>query len=624
MYNDPARRESGNFTSSRGRLLSRFLRFRLRSRRMLSTLNAVLFFLAAMGALACLSSLVVYFGFDHTAAEYRTLKRILRSVQFLFIVQILFSEIFRTGSALRLRSRMAHMCFEIPVLLTIIRLIYPRPEHPWLPMLDGLLYSPVFYSVALTAYSVVMLSLAVTYAFNRRTNPSLMLSISFLVLILIGSLLLSLPKCNNQPLSYVDALFISTSAVSITGLTPVNVATQFTPLGMLILGLLIQVGALGVMTFTCFFALFFSGNTNIYSQIILRDVIYTRSMSSLIPTLLYILTFTIIVELIGAAAIWWSVAGTMGLSDSEYVTFALFHSVSAFCNAGFSTIDGGMSNPALLIGNQSIYWITTVLIIAGAIGFPILVNFKDALFQQIKRLLRIGGKRGLQPAAVHIYNMNTKIVLTTFFILTATGALLFFGFEYGNSLRDMSLGEKITQSVFNSAVPRSAGFSSVNPAGFLNVTLLMVMFLMWVGGASQSTAGGVKVNTLAAICLNLKAIVTGAPKVTAFKRNIAIGSIRRANAVVALSIFSYLTVSMLLVWFEPAIDARSLLFESLSALFTVGSSLGATPLLNDKSLIVLSVAMFVGRVGIISLLTGLVPSSSATAVSYPNDNIIIS
>lgn len=395
------------------------------------------------------------------------------------------------------------------------------------------------------------------------------------------------------------------------------------PLGLSVLALLIQFGALGVMTFTSFFALFFSGSASIYSQLILRDVIYSKSMNSLIPTLLYILAFTITVELAGAALIFASIHGTLGFTLRQELVFAAFHSLSAFCNAGFSTLPGGLSNPVLLNSNVSLYWIMTLLIVAGSIGFPILVNTKDAVAAFAKQFFCRLRRRPAPAKALHQFNMNTKIVLFTFMLLLAGGSVLFFVLEYSNSLKGLPLAEKITQAVFNSAVPRSAGFSSVNPDGFLNVTLVMILFLMWVGGGSQSTGGGIKVNTLAAIWLNLRAIVTGAPRVTAYRRTIATGSIRRANAVVAISILSYTLLSFLLLGIEHDLPARAVLFESCSALFTVGSSLGITGQLCDTSKFLLCIAMFLGRVGIISLLIGVVKSSAATKAEYPSDNIII-
>ena len=200
---------------------------------------------------------------------------------------------------------------------------------------------------------------------------------------------------------------------------------------------------------------------------------------------------------------------------------------------------------------------------------------------------------------------------------------LFLLFEYDNALAGMTLRDKIIQSVFNSFVPRSSGFSSVNPAGFLNITLIMFVVLMWIGGASQSTAGGIKVNTLAAMILNLKAVVLGRDRVTAFRRTISVPSLRRAHAVIGLSVLAYIFYAMLIMWLEPDLGTRALLYEAASALFTVGSSLGITPMLGTSSKILLCTAMFLGRVGIISLLIGIVGTHTDPPARYPSDNIII-
>ena len=187
----------------------------------------------------------------------------------------------------------------------------------------------------------------------------------------------------------------------------------------------------------------------------------------------------------------------------------------------------------------------------------------------------------------------------------------------------MSLDKKLAQSLFNAIAPRSVGFSSVNPADFLNVTLVLVLFLMWIGGGSQSTAGGIKVNTFAAISLNLGAIITGRRRVTVFHRAVSVSSIRRANAVVATSILAYTAFSLVLLFLEPTLPARAVLFESASALFTVGSSLGVTPMLSDASKAVCCVAMFLGRVGIISLFMGLAGKPNDEQPVFPEENIRI-
>jgi Trk-type K+ transport system membrane component len=224
---------------------------------------------------------------------------------------------------------------------------------------------------------------------------------------------------------------------------------------------------------------------------------------------------------------------------------------------------------------------------------------------------------------IHIYNLNTKISLYTTLIIFAVTIVVFLFLEYNNSLAGFSLYDKISQAVFNATTPRSSGFVSVNPAGFLNVTIVFILFLMWIGGASQSTAGGIKVNTFAAILINLKAIILGRDKVTVFNRTIAVASVRRANAVVTLSIVSYLFFAMVLLYLEPALPTKELLFEACSALFTIGSSLGVTEMLGSASKLLLIFAMFIGRVGILSLLIGLTGNRSDKPVGYPTDNIII-
>lgn len=584
-----------------------------------SAILSILAFIASVGFIACI---IIHMGYDHTASEKADIMRAVRVIEGIFVARVVYELVFRFRRTVK-SSRPFKWVVDIAVLVTVLPWIYPRPEHPWIPVLDTILYSRYFLFSAVGAYAALTFCYGVMQSVGKRTNPSLLLSGSFLVFIFVGTLLLMLPKSTYTGISFADALFVSTSAVCITGLTPVDISVTFTPMGNIILAILVQIGALGVMTFTSFFALFFSGGASIYNQLLLRDIFYSKSMNALVPTLLYILTFTIAVELAGAVAVYISIEGTLGPTANDEICFALFHSLSAFCNAGFSILPEGMSNPLLMYGNTSIYWITTVLIIAGAIGFPILVNFKDAVFDRVRRIRNRLHHRPVEVKNVHPYDMNTKIVLTTFFALFIAGTVAFWLLENNNSLAGMGNFEKLTQAAFNSATPRSAGFSSMNPAGFMNVTIFLLLVLMWIGGASQSTAGGIKVNTLAAVLLNLRAIVTGKSKAVAFRRTVSVFSIRRANAVVTLSILSYVFYAVTLMVLEPGLPTRALLFEACSALFTVGSSLGVTSSLSTPSLVLLSTAMFLGRVGIISLLVGLAGRHHDSSATFPADSIII-
>lgn len=581
-------------------------------------LNVITF----VASVVCIVTLIIYFGFNHTPGGVANMLHVLRGCQITFLINIIYNASLRFRHTV-CETKAIKWIVDIAMLVTLLPLIYPRPEHPWIPFLETLLYSHRFLFPVLCAYSIVEISYGIIRVLGKRTNPSLILSASFGLFIIIGSVLLMMPKCTYGEISYVDSLFVSTSAVCITGLTTVDVATTFTNGGLMIIALLIQIGGLGVMTFTSFFALFFSGNTSIYSQLLVRDMIYSKSLNSLLPTLLYIFGVTIIVELIGAAGIFLCIHDKLGMDLQEELIFSGFHSLSAFCNAGFSNIEGGLSNPLLFHSNQIVYIVVTLLVTAGGIGFPTLINLRQAVGNFFRRNWNRLKRRRNLPLTVHTIDLNTKIVLVTSVWITVVSTLLFLWFEYSNSLAGMPLSDKLIQSWFNSSVPRSSGFSSVNPAGFHYTTILMFIFLMWIGGASQSTAGGIKVNTFATMLLNLKAIILGRDHVTAYGRSIAIPSIRRAHAVVGLSIISLFLICIVLVALEPALPLLPLIYDAVSALFTVGSSLGVTPLLSDPSKILLCMAMFLGRVGIISLLVGVVGVHTDPPYRLPSDNIII-
>lgn len=577
---------------------------------------------AIIASLFCLIELTLYFGFDRTASEAFAIRRLFRIPQAVFCINILINLLGNVHPKIR-NVRILKWVINSALILSVIAWVYPQPSSPWLPILSRIVYSETFLLAVLSSYSILELCQSVMRVIHRRTNPALILSGSFIIFILIGSFLLMLPKCTTQPISYVDSLFVSTSAVCITGLTPVDIPSTFTPLGLLILSILIQIGGLGVITFTSFFAIFFSGAPSIYSQLLIKDVIYSKTINNLIPTLLYILAFTVTVELIGAAGIYFTIPATLGLSINDKLIFAGFHSLSSFCNAGFSCLPGGMSNPALMNGTQSIYVVTSILIFAGAVGFPILVNCKDIFVSWIKRLFSFS--KGLRRnRLLHVYDLNTKLVLITTLSILAVGSITFFILEYNNTLAGMSVEKKITQSVFNSLIPRSAGFSSVNPAMFMPLTLLLIIVQMWIGGASQSLAGGIKVNTFATVILNLRAIIRGQSAATAFGRQITPASSRRAYAVLTISIGAFLIYAIAVLALEPTLSVKALLFEVTSALFTVGSSLGITNQLSPASKIILSTAMFIGRVGILSLLIGFGSQYRDKSPHYPSESIIIS
>lgn len=488
------------------------------------------------------------------------------------------------------------------------------------------LKSKYFIVALIGIFAVLNVSKGVVNFINKKTNPALLLVAGFALIIFFGTLLLLLPRSTIEHfrLPLADALFVSTSAVCVTGLSPVDLAHTFTLEGQIVIMLLIQIGGLGVMTITSFFALFFMGSTSLYNQFALRDMLGSDAFSSLISTLLNILIFTFTIEAIGALLIWISIHSTMNMTLNEEIFFSVFHAVSAFCNAGFSTLTGNLGNPAILYNHNWFYIIISILIILGGIGFPILVNFKNVLAFHIKSFcMKLFKKNYKQIRYQHLTNINTKIVIVTTSILIVFGTIIIAILEWNNAFVHMDIEDKIVQSFFNSVTPRTAGFNSVDLTNFSLLTIIVYSVLMWIGGGSQSTAGGIKVNTFAVAISNFFSVIRGKTSVTLFNRELSAESVRRASATIFGSLITIIVFFLILVAMEPEISPKGLLFETISAYCTVGSSLNITPLLADNSKIIVSVLMFIGRVSLITILMSVIQQKGNTKYRYPKDNVII-
>ena len=569
-------------------------------------------------ALLTLSTVVIDFGFSLSAEEKNIAMRIYNfSWWFYFIVFTVRLGIFFY------KFRKASAGLTILTGLLIYLTLLPRmfSVSP-----DGLLYSVWWFLghlkttiFVISVFAVLDLSKSIISFLNRKTNPALMMATGFAVIIFIGGLLLLLPRsiAAGANLSVVDAFFVSTSAVCVTGLSPVDISTTFTIDGQLIILALIQIGGLGVMTITSFFALFYMGNTNLYSQLAVKNMIGTDTWNSLLSTLFYILGFTFAIEMIGAAFIWLSVHSTLVMTMQEEVYFAIFHSISAFCNAGFSTLSNNLGNPSFM-GINSLYVIISVLVILGGIGFPILMNLKCALFYNVRRLFNKDYRQYLRVTTI-----NTKIVLATTTVLLVLSTVAFALIEWNGAFAGMTTWEKIVQSFFHASVPRTAGFNSVDMGSFSNIGILVFMILMWIGGASQSTAGGIKVNTIAVAWANFMSVIRERKSVVVLKREVSQESVQRATATVFASILVILLAFIILLATEPGLTPKQLLFEVVSAVGTVGSSLNATAYLTTAGKIIVSLLMFVGRVGLIVVAMSFVKKKGQERFSYPKDNVII-
>ena len=580
--------------------------------------------LTYLASILLIVGLVYEHGFTISVAEAHQLQRLYHGVWIVFLSDISLRIALEYKDTRQTFSKLTWILTFL-LYLTLVPVVFHRPEvEGAIQAVWDFLNGRMYHLALLLMLSFLNLSYGLVRLLGRRTNPSLILAVSFLIIILIGTGLLMLPRSTVAGISWVDSLFISTSAVCVTGLTSVDVASTFTTTGFVIIILLIQIGGLGVMTLTSFFAMFFMGNTSLYNQLVVRDMVSSNSLNSLLSTLVYILGFTLAIEGAGMLAIWSDIHGTMGMDIHEELAFSAFHSISAFCNAGFSTLPGNLGNPLLMSGHNPFYIYISLLIILGGIGFPILVNFKDIILYHIRRFWRFlrtwewDGRR-----FYHLYNLNTRIVLIVTFLLLVVGTAGIALFEWNASFAGMPVADKWTQAFFNASCPRTAGFSSVDLAGLSVQTLLIYLILMWIGGGSQSTAGGIKVNAFAVVVLNLVAVLRGTERVEVFGRELSYDSIRRSNATVVMSFGVLFVFIFIISILEPKLSLLTVTFECVSAISTVGSSLNATPLLGSDSKLLVALLMFVGRVGLITLMLGIIKQKKNTKYQYPSGQIII-
>ena len=580
--------------------------------------------LTYLASLTLIVGVIYEHGFPLSVDEIAKIQVLYKAVWIIFLIDVTLHISLEYRSTKKQYRKLAWILSGL-LYLTLIPVIFHRPEEEgailqfW-EFLDGKFY----HLILLLVFSLLNLSNGLVRLLGRRTNPSLILAVSFLAIILIGTGLLMLPKCTENGITWVESLFTATRAVCVTGLVPVDVSTTITTGGLVVIILLSQIGGLGVRTLTSFFAMFFMGNTSLYNQLVVRDMVSSNSLGSLLSTLLYILGFTLVIEGIGMVSIWFSIHGTLGMNLDEELAFAAFHSISAFCNAGFSTLSGNLGNPMVMTNHNWLFVSVSFLIILGGIGFPILVNFKDIVLYHLRHFWRFIRTRKLERHKVHhLYNLNTKIVLIMTFLLLVIGTLAIAAFEWNASFAGMPVADKWTQAFFNATCPRTAGFSSVDLASLSVQTLLVYLVLMWIGGGAQSTAGGVKVNAFAVVVLNLVAVLRGTERVEVFGRELSHDSIRRSNATVVMSLSVLFLFIFILSMLEPQASLMALTFECVSALSTVGSSLNLTPSLCDASKLLVALLMFIGRVGLITLMLGIVKQKKNTKYRYPSDNIII-
>lgn len=462
------------------------------------------------------------------------------------------------------------------------------------------------------------LDLRVSY---KRTalNPAQLFLISFVVIILGGTLLLSLPGATHEGIGLLDALFTATSAVCVTGLIVVDTATHFTFFGQSILLFLIQIGGLGILTFVSYFSYFFKGEISYEKQIAINQINSSGAIGKELGLLKSILIITLSIEAFSALLIFYNTDPTAFTSVSERVFFSVFHAVSAFCNAGFSTLSDSLMQGGFQF-NYGLQLAIILTFVLGGLGFPIVSNIVSYLSYKTKGVFSFFDKPTYRP---WVLTLNSRIALITTIVLTVGGTLVFFGLEKDGVLSTHSGFGKLVTALFGATTPRTAGFNTVDASHFRFPTLLLTMFLMWVGASPKSTGGGIKTSTLAIAILNILSLARGRERIELYRREIVEVTVKRAFAMISLSIIVIAIGVLGISAFEPDLTMIEIAFESVSAYSTTGLSMGITSSLSPISKFIIIILMFVGRVSALTVLIAIFRNVINQNYRYPKEEITI-
>ncbi|MCE5206275.1 MAG: ATPase [Porphyromonadaceae bacterium] len=456
----------------------------------------------------------------------------------------------------------------------------------------------------------------------RPFGPAQLFTTSFLSIILLGSLLLLLPKATYENISYVDALFTATSAVCVTGLNVVDTELTFTLFGQVIIMLLIQIGGLGVMTITTYFSYYFKGGSSYKSQLLVKDITSEERLDNVFSSLKNILLITLVIEGLGFLLIF-ATMGKEGFTFEERVFFSIFHAISGFCNAGFSTLSGNLYDARIRF-DYPVHLIISFLIIFGGLGFPIINNIWKYITNNIKGLYKRAFRHEKYSYSSLVISVNSHIVIITTLLLLIFGTFGFFIFEKDGVLTGYpSAFGKWTAAFFGSVTTRTAGFNSTDTAALSVPTALLFIVLMWIGASPASTGGGIKTSTLAIAFMNFMTLLKGKKHIEYRGREIPQQAVSRAFAQITLAILFIMAITFLMILIESGKEPLDLLFETVSAYGTVGLSRNLTPFLSNAGKWLIIATMFVGRVSLYTLLSTLTQQVKYSKYRYPKEEILI-
>lgn len=441
-----------------------------------------------------------------------------------------------------------------------------------------------------------------------KLTPSRILVLGFATVIFLGAFLLTLPISikSGHSLSFIDALFTATSVVCITGLMVVDTGTYFSQFGQFVIISLIQIGGLGFMTLSTLVALMIGKRIGLKERILIQESFNQISMAGLVRLIRNVIIVTLSFEFWGGLIL--SIRFLRDFPVKRAIAYGFFHAISAFCNAGFDLFGqafGPFSSITHYVSDWTVNLTIGGLLVIGGLGFPVLMEIFR--FPKTKKL-----------------SLHTKVVLKVSAMLTVVGMFLIFMIELNNvkTLAGLDFSGKILGSLFQSITPRTAGFNTLDTGQLREGTWFLMILLMFIGASPSSTGCGIKTTTFALVIATVVAIVKGKTDVEMFERRLPQELVYRAITIIMIALSWVCTVTLIMSVVEP-FDFIRLFFEAMSAFGTVGLSTGITSELSDISRILITITMFIGRVGVLTVALALAQFSQPSTAKYIEDRIII-
>jgi trk system potassium uptake protein TrkH len=576
--------------------------------------------LNALISAAVAASFVLLYGFDKLLLPIN----VLYGVHVFALCFFVAEKPLRGLNAVSVRDYLIAIWFEIPLLLALVVTTIgagrwfarANPDQVRLVAIDVYLVIEVISKVCRSC-----VNLAAT-----GKNPTQTLIASFLILIFAGAGMLRLPKsASNEPLSFVDALFTATSATCVTGLIVKNTGKDFSLMGQLVILTLIQLGGLGIVIFGAVFALLLGQALSLRESAAMQDLLSAQTLGQIATIIGFIFAGTICIEAIGAVSMFrmWTIVPGRVSNISEQWFFSIFHSISAFCNAGFC-----LASDSLIGYNKSweVYGIVCPLIILGGLGFGVLYNLFSVAFDRIRRFIKklCNPQKTISMQIPQRIQLQTKIVLTVSLVLILAGAAAIRLFENVTGGAGQE-NNSIAAAFFQSITARTAGFNTINISSMSVSSKFILIILMFIGGSPGSTAGGIKTVTFAVVVMAAYATLRKRNEVELFKRSVRMVIVGRAITITLLFVVMLFGVSLALSITEKAggFAMSDIIFETGSALGTVGLSTGITPSLTIAGKLLIIATMLIGRLGPLTLLASLAFNLKPARYSYPEEAIVV-